>query len=47
MPNEHVFICRVIEYPQAETLAEEFKGTLTENGGKVIESEYWGLRSIA
>tara|TARA_B100001027_G_scaffold191922_1_gene146502 strand:- start:29 stop:328 length:300 start_codon:yes stop_codon:yes gene_type:complete len=32
---------------QAETLAEEFKGTLTENGGKVIESEYWGLRSIA
>ena len=49
MPNyEHVFICRQDQTSvQAETLAEEFKGTLTENGGKVIESEYWGLRSIA
>ena len=49
MPNyEHVFICRQdLTSVQAETLAEEFKGTLTENGGKVIESEYWGLRSIA
>ena len=45
---EHVFICRQdITSVQAEALAEEFKGTLTENGGKVIESEYWGLRSIA
>ena len=45
---EHVFICRQdLTSVQAETLAEEFKGTLTENGGKVIESEYWGLRSIA
>ena len=49
MPNyEHVFICRQdLTSIQAETLAEEFKGTLTDNGGKVIESEYWGLRSIA
>ena len=49
MPNyEHVFICRQdLTSVQAETLAEEFKGTLTDNGGKVIESEYWGLRSIA
>ena len=49
MPNyEHVFICRQdLTSVQAEALAEEFKGTLTENGGKVIESEYWGLRSIA
>ena len=37
MPNyEHVFICRQdLTSVQAETLAEEFKGTLTENGGKV------------
>ena len=43
-----MFICRQdLTSVQAETLAEEFKGTLTENGGKVIESEYWGLRSIA
>ena len=49
MPKyEHVFICRQdLTSVQAETLAEEFKGTLTENGGKVIDSEYWGLRSIA
>ena len=49
MPNyEHVFICRQdLTSVQAETLAEEFKGTLSENGGKVINSEYWGLRSIA
>ena len=49
MPNyEHVFICRQdLTSVQAETLAEEFKGTLTDNGGKVIGSEYWGLRSIA
>ena len=49
MPNyEHVFICRQdLTSVQAEALAEEFKGTLTENGGKVVESEYWGLRSIA
>ena len=49
MPNyEHVFICRQdLTSTQAETLAEEFKGTLTDNGGKVVGSEYWGLRSIA
>ncbi len=49
MPNyEHVFICRQdLTSVQAETLAEEFKGTLTDNGGKVVGSEYWGLRSIA
>ena len=49
MPHyEHVFICRQdLTSVQAETLAEEFKSTLTANGGKVIDSEYWGLRSIA
>ena len=49
MPNyEHVFICRQdLTSVQAEALAEEFKSTLTENGGKIISSEYWGLRSIA
>ena len=49
MPNyEHVFICRQdLTSVQAETLAEEFKGTLIDNGGKVFGTEYWGLRSIA
>ena len=45
---EHVFICRQdLTSVQAETLAEEFKGTLTDNGGKILGTEYWGLRSIA
>ena len=49
MPNyEHVFICRQdLTSVQAEAIAEEFKGTLINNGGKVVGSEYWGLRSIA
>ena len=49
MPNyEHVFICRQdLTSVQAETLAEEFKSTLTDNGGKIVGTEYWGLRSIA
>ena len=49
MPNyEHVFICRQdLTSVQAETLAEEFKDTLTDNGGKIVGSEYWGLRTIA
>ena len=42
MPKyEHVFICRQdLTSAQAETVAEEFKGTLHENGGKVVDSEY-------
>ena len=49
MPNyEHVFICRQdLTSAQAETIAEEFKGTLIDYGGKVIGTEYWGLKSIA
>ena len=48
MPNyEHVFICRQdLTSVQAETLADEFKSTLTENGGKVIDSEYLSLIHI-
>ena len=49
MPNyEHVFICRQdLTSSQAETIAEEFKGILNDNGGNIIRTEYWGLRSIA
>ena len=49
MPNyEHVFICRQdLTSVQAEALADDFKGTLADNGGKVVGTEYWGLRSIA
>ena len=49
MPSyEHVFICRQdLTSTQAESIAEDFKKTLSDNGGKVIDTEYWGLKSIA
>ena len=49
MPSyEHVFICRQdLTSTQAESVADEFKKTLSDNGGKVIDTEYWGLKSIA
>ena len=48
MPNyEHVFICRQdLTSAQAETIAEELKGTLTDNEVKLLELNI-GLRSIA
>ena len=49
MPSyEHVFICRQdLTSTQAESIADEFKKTLSDNGGKVIDTEYWGLKTIA
>ena len=45
---EHVFICRQdLTSTQAESIADEFKKTLSDNGGKVIDTEYWGLKTIA
>ncbi len=45
---EHVFIARHdISAQQMETLTEKFKAILQENGGKVDNSEYWGLKNLA
>jgi len=45
---EHVFIARQdISNAQAEGLIEHFGQVLADNGGKVIDSEYWGLKTIA
>lgn len=45
---EHVFIARQdLSNAQAETLVEEFSAVLTENGGTVVESEYWGVKTMA
>lgn len=45
---EHVILARQdISAQQAEGLNETFKNIITENGGKVSKTEYWGLRSIA
>ncbi len=45
---EHVFIARHdISAQQMEALTEKFSAILKENGGKVHNSEYWGLKNLA
>ena len=45
---EHVFISRQdLSNTQAEALIEEFSTVLSENGGPVVEQEYWGVKTMA
>jgi small subunit ribosomal protein S6 len=45
---EHTFIARQDLSPQqAQALAETYAGLVTEHGGEVTKSEYWGLRNLA
>ncbi|PQM61702.1 MAG: 30S ribosomal protein S6 [Rhodobacteraceae bacterium] len=45
---EHVFISRQdLSVPQAEGLIDHFSKILSENGGKVVGHEYWGLKTMA
>ena len=45
---EHVFLARQdISGQQVETLTEQFKTVLEENGGSVGKVEYWGVRPLA
>lgn len=45
---ETTFIARQdISTHDVEKLTETFSQILTENGGKVVKSEYWGLRNLA
>ena len=45
---EHVFIARQdLSNAQAEGLIEHFGQILSDNGGKVVGTEYWGLRTMA
>ncbi len=45
---EHVFIARQdLSNTQAESLVEHFSSVLSDNGGKVVESEYWGVKTMA
>ncbi len=44
---EHVFIARQdISPAQVDGLTETLTNIVTENGGKVEKSEYWGLRNL-
>jgi small subunit ribosomal protein S6 len=45
---EHTFIARQDLSPQqAQALAESYAGVVTEHGGEVTKTEYWGLRNLA
>ena len=45
---EHTFIARQDLSPQqAQSLAETYAALITEQGGEVVKSEYWGLRNLA
>ena len=45
---EHVVIARQdLSNTQAEGLIEHFGAVLTDNGGKLVDSEYWGIKTMA
>ncbi|WP_226781014.1 30S ribosomal protein S6 [Oceaniglobus trochenteri] len=45
---EHVFISRQdLSNTQAEGLIEHFSTVLADNGGKVVDHEYWGVKTMA
>ena len=45
---ENVFIARQdLSNTQAEGLIEHFSTVLSDNGGKVVENEYWGVKTMA
>jgi small subunit ribosomal protein S6 len=45
---EHVFLARQDLAPaQVDTLAETAGTIVTDNGGRVVKTENWGLRSLA
>ena len=45
---EHVMIARQdLSNAQAESLIEHFGTVLADNDGKLIDSEYWGVKTMA
>ena len=45
---EHVMIARQdLSNAQAEGLVEHFSTVLADNGGSVVNSEYWGVKTMA
>ncbi|MFC0281207.1 30S ribosomal protein S6 [Falsigemmobacter intermedius] len=45
---EHVLIARQdLSTAQAEGLIEHFTAVISDNGGKVVASEYWGVKTMA
>ena len=45
---EHVLLVRQdATSQQVETLVEQYKGIIEQNGGKVTKNEYWGVKTLA
>lgn len=45
---EHIFMSRQdLTSQQVDALVEQYKGVLEENGGKVVTTEAWGVKSLA
>ena len=45
---EHVMIARQdLSNQQAEGLMEHFTAVLSDNGGSLVDSEYWGVKTLA
>ncbi|MGB0382280.1 MAG: 30S ribosomal protein S6 [Alphaproteobacteria bacterium] len=45
---EHVFIARQdLSHSQAEALGQKYSEIISNHGGEIVNSEYWGLRSLA
>ena len=45
---EHVFIARQdLSNTQAEGLIEHFGTVLSDNDGKLVDHEYWGVKTMA
>ncbi|HEY5278776.1 MAG TPA: 30S ribosomal protein S6 [Pseudolabrys sp.] len=45
---EHVFLTRQdLSAQQIEDLTNQFSGVVTQSGGKVTKTEYWGLKSLS
>ena len=45
---EHVMIARQdLSNTQAEGLIEHFGTVLSDNGGKLVDHEYWGIKTMA
>lgn len=45
---EHVFLARQdVSQQQVDALTNEYKQIITDGGGNVGRSEYWGLKSLA
>ena len=44
---EHVFLARQdVSQQQVDSLLQEYKTIISENGGSVGKTEYWGLKSL-